>query len=179
MTLIVEASTYCFEMFWLAVLGHYKEGPQYSLLGKSLVCLPSVYLTLHDITACDKISQAFRPCILEAIKHGGSEGLGTGLHCTVCRSVKGYGVGSSVDAHEPATRSPAVWSLFEGPRAMLLHLLEVLEDTLVEGGKGEVGKKWKGVWIYVTSCMQALQQQTVFKQLRIEKNWIVCRKLVH
>ena len=68
--------------------------------------------------------------------------------------MKGYGVGSSVNAHEPATRSPAVWPLFEGPGAMLLHFLE---DTLAEGGKGEVRKRMEGgMKINVTSCMQAL-----------------------
>ena len=70
--------------------------------------------------------------------------------------MKGYGVGSSIDAHEPATRSPAVWPLFEGPGAMLLHLFEILEDTLAERGKGENGRYV--VSVYVTSCMQALQQ---------------------
>lgn len=71
--------------------------------------------------------------------------------------MKGYGVGSSVNAHEPATRSPAVWPLFEGPGAMLLHLLEILEDTLAEGGKGEVRKRMEGgMKINVTSYMQAL-----------------------
>ena len=82
--------------------------------------------------------QTFPLCV-SILKYGGSDDL-----------LKGYGVGSSVDAHESTTRSPAVWPLFEGSGAMLLHLLEILEDTLAERGKERCRKKTEeGMYVYM------------------------------